>query len=72
MSDLIKPDVLVNSLLYSVLGIAVFWVWFLILDKVTLRDDLWKEIVKEKNQPLAIVIAAMCIGIAIIVAAAIH
>jgi len=72
MFDLIKPEVLVNSLLYSVLGIAVFWVWFLVLDKVTLHDDLWKEIVKEKNQPLAIVIAAMCIGIAIIVAAAIH
>jgi len=72
MLDLIKLDVLVNSLLYSMIGITVFWVWFLILDKVTLHDDLWKEIVEKKNQSLATVVAAMCISIAIIVAAAIH
>jgi len=72
MPDMIKLDVLVNSLLYSMIGIAVFWVWFLILDKVTLRDDLWKEIVERKNQSLATVVAAMCISIAIIVASAIH
>jgi uncharacterized membrane protein YjfL (UPF0719 family) len=72
MPDFINLTVLVNSLLYSMLGIAVFWIWFLILDKVTLHDDLWKEIVERKNQSLATVVAAMCISIAIIVASAIH
>jgi hypothetical protein len=39
----------------------------------TLPDyNLWQEIVKERNQALATVVAAMCIGIAIIVAAAVH
>ncbi|MCL1826233.1 MAG: DUF350 domain-containing protein [Betaproteobacteria bacterium] len=72
MPEFIDLKVLFNSLLYSVLGVVVFWVSFLILEKVTPHDDLWKEIVKERNQPLATVIAAMCIGIAIIVASAIH
>lgn len=64
-------SMLVNSILYSVLGIVVFWVAFLILDKLT-PQELWLEITERKNQPLAIVIAAMCLGVAIIIAAAIH
>jgi putative membrane protein len=69
--DMINPQVLVNSLVYSLLGIAVFWLAFLIIDKVT-PYNLWKEINQERNMALAIVVAAMCLGIAIIVAAAIH
>ena len=69
--DLINPQVLVNSLVYSLLGVVVFWISFIIIDKIT-PYDLWGEIVKERNVALAIVVAAMCLGIAIIVAAAIH
>jgi len=65
------PRILFNSLVYSILGVAVFWVSFVIVDKLT-PYELWREIVERKNQPLAIVVAAMCLGIAIIVAAAIH
>ncbi|MCL2589757.1 MAG: DUF350 domain-containing protein [Betaproteobacteria bacterium] len=72
MLGLIDLKMLVNSLLYSVLGVIVFWLSFLVIDKVTPHYDLWKEIVHEKNQPLATIIAAMCIGIAIIIASAIH
>ena len=71
MPDLINLKLLLNSLIYSVLGVVVFWVSFIIVDKLT-PYELWREIVERKNQPLAIVIAAMCLGIAIIVAAAIH
>lgn len=69
--DLINPQVLVNSLVYSILGVVFFWVAFLIIDKLT-PYELWKEIIEKQNQPLATVVAAMCLGIAIIVAAAIH
>ena len=69
--DFIKLDVLFNSLLYSLLGVAVFWVSFLIIDKVT-PYDLWKEINEKQNMALAIVVGAMCLGIAVIVASAIH
>jgi uncharacterized membrane protein YjfL (UPF0719 family) len=65
------PRILFNSLVYSILGVVVFWVSFVIVDKLT-PYELWREIVERKNQPLAIVVAAMCLGIAIIVAAAIH
>ena len=71
MMEFFKPQVLFNSLLYSILGVAVFWISFLIIDRFT-PYNLWNELVEKKNQPLALVVAAMCLGIAIIVAAAIH
>ncbi|MDR0564861.1 MAG: DUF350 domain-containing protein [Azoarcus sp.] len=71
MPDFFNLGMFVNSLLYSLLGIVVFWVAFFILDKIT-PQNLWREIVEHKNQPLATVIAAMCLGVAIIIAAAIH
>ena len=60
-----------NSLVYSVLGLAVFSVWFLIIDKIT-PYDLWKELVHEKNIALAIVVGAVSIGLCMIIAAAVH
>lgn len=69
--EFFNPKLLVNSLLYSLLGVAVFWISFIIIDKIT-PYDLWKNIVEERNQALAMVVAAMCLGIALIVAAAIH
>ena len=71
MTDFFNPQIFFNSLAYSILGVAVFWISFLIIDKIT-PYDLWNELVEKRNQPLAIVVAAMCLGIAIIVAAAIH
>jgi putative membrane protein len=41
-----------------------------IIDKLT-PYDLWGEIVEKKNLALAIVVAAMCIAIGMIVAAAV-
>ena len=71
MPEIFSLKVLFNSLVYSILGVVVFWVSFIIVDKFT-PYDLWGEIVEKKNQPLATVVAAMCLGIALIVAAAIH
>ncbi|MFT4101398.1 MAG: DUF350 domain-containing protein [Burkholderiaceae bacterium] len=67
----LKPEVLVASLVYSLLGVVVFWVSFLVIDRIT-PYDLWKQLVEERNIALAIVIGAMCLGVAIIVASAIH
>jgi len=66
-----NPQYLLNSIVYSVLGVIVFWVSFIIIDKIT-PYDLWREIVRERNQALATVVAAMCLGVALIVASAIH
>ncbi|MFY9261772.1 MAG: DUF350 domain-containing protein [Gallionella sp.] len=69
--DMIRIDWIVNAFIFALLGISIFWAAFILIDKLT-PYDLWGEIVKEKNQALATVVAAMCLGIAIIVAAAVH
>jgi len=48
-----------------------FLLCFIVIDKIT-PHDLWAEIVEKQNRALALVVAAMCLGISIIVAAAIH
>jgi putative membrane protein len=60
-----------NALIYSVLGIVIFAVTFVLIDKLT-PYHLWKEIVEDKNVALAILIGAMSIGMCIIIAAAVH
>ncbi|MDM0036597.1 DUF350 domain-containing protein [Variovorax sp. J22P271] len=67
----LKPDVIFGSLLYAVIGLAVFWLAFRLIDKLT-PYDLWQEIVEKQNMALGLVVAAMSLGICIIVAAAIH
>ena len=69
--DFINPQNIVNSLIYSIIGVIVFWVSFIIIDKIT-PYDLWGEIVEKRNTALAFVVGAMCLGIAIIVAASVH
>jgi putative membrane protein len=61
----------VSSLLYTLIGIAVFSVSFIIIDKLT-PYDLWKELIEKKNLALAIVVGALGLGLCIIIAAAIH
>ena len=60
-----------NSLIYSVLGLVVFCLGFLIIDKLT-PYNLWEELVKEKNIALAIVVGCVSIGLCLIIAAAVH
>lgn len=69
--DYINPQFLINSLIFSILGVFVFWISFIIIDKIT-PYDLWKEIVEKQNLSLAVVVGSMCLGIAIIVAASVH
>lgn len=61
----------INSLIYSIMGVIIFCVTFRIVDKLT-PCDLWKELIEKKNQPLAIVVGAVGLGICIIIAAAMH
>lgn len=68
---LINPNDLAASLIYSIIGIVIFCLAFIIVDKLT-PYDLWKELVEHKNQPLAIVTAGVGLGICIIIAASIH
>jgi uncharacterized membrane protein YjfL (UPF0719 family) len=67
----LKPGVFFGSMLFALIGVLVFWLCFVVIDKLT-PYDLWGEIVEKKNVALAIVVGAMCIAIGLIVAAAIH
>ena len=69
--DWLQPAAFFGSILYALVGVVIFWLCFVIVDKIT-PYDLWREIVEKQNRALALVVAAMCLGISIIVAAAIH
>ena len=67
----LNPGVMLGSLVFALMGVIIFWVSFIIIDKLT-PYDLWQEIVEKQNRALGMVVAAMSLGICIIVAAAIH
>ena len=61
----------INAALFAAIGIVIFVVAFVVMDKVT-PYHLWKEIVQEHNMALAILVGTMSIGICIIIAAAVR
>ena len=67
----LRPAAFFGSILFALMGVLVFLDSFVIIDKLT-PYNLWEEIVEKQNRALGMVVAAMCLGICIIVAAAIH
>jgi putative membrane protein len=65
------PLYLLNAIVYAGVGIAMFCLAFVVVDKMT-PYHLWKEIVEEKNVALAILVGAMSIGMCVIIASAVH
>ena len=70
MSDHILRGV-VQSLLFSGIGLAVFVAGFFVI-RLVLPYDVHKEIETDQNTALGIVIGSFIIGLAIIIAASIH
>jgi len=62
---------LAAAMIFSVIGVAVFAICFWIIVRVT-PFSVRKEIQEDQNTSLAIIIGSMILGIAIIIAAAIH
>jgi putative membrane protein len=67
----LKPAVVFGSILYALIGVVIFWLCFVIVDKIT-PYKLWEEIVDKKNVALAIVVGSTAIAIGMIVSAAVH
>lgn len=67
----LRPGAFLGSILFALIGVLVFWLSFIVIDKLT-PYNLWEELVEKQNVALGIVVGAMCLGISIIVAAAIH
>jgi len=64
-------NALVASVLFSVVGIAVFGVAFFVIAKLT-PFSIRKEIEEDQNTSLGILIGSMIIGLSLIISAAIH
>jgi uncharacterized membrane protein YjfL (UPF0719 family) len=71
LDQIFNIKAIVGALLFSGIGIVALAISFVVFDKLT-PGNLWKEIVEEHNIALAITTAAMTLGIAQIIAAAIH
>lgn len=63
-------DSLISALIYSVLGLVLFAIFWLIVLKVT-PFSVRKEIEEDQNTSLGIILGAMIIGISLIIAAAV-
>ena len=66
-----NPIVLLNSVVYAILGVVIFVVVFFVVDLLT-PYHLWQELVEKKNLALAVVLGCAALGICLIIAAAIH
>ena len=67
----LRPAAFFGSIVYALIGVLIFWLCCMVIDKLT-PYDLWAEIVEKQNRALGMVVAAMCLGISVIIAAAIH
>lgn len=69
--DILNLKPIINSVLFSFIGVVILIIGYYIIEKIT-PENTWKEIVHNKNMALAIVFAALIIGISLIISAAIH
>ncbi|MBL7712071.1 MAG: DUF350 domain-containing protein [Chitinophagaceae bacterium] len=63
---------IISSLIYSGLGILVLLASFLLMEVLTPKHNLRKEIMENKNVAVALFAGFFMIAIAIIIASAIH
>ena len=61
---------LLAAIVFAVLGITVFLVAFVVVDRLT-PYTLWREIIDEHNTALAVLIGSVALGMSLIIAAAI-
>ena len=59
------------TMVYAGLGIVIFIVSFVLVDKLT-PGNLWREIIERKNLAVALLAGAVAISISNIIAAAVH
>ncbi len=68
---MINMKYVVASTVYSLLGIVILLICFVIIEKIT-PENLWKELIEKQNVAIAVVAAAIILAIAIIISSAIH
>ncbi len=63
---------LINSVVFSFIGIAILVVAFVLVEVLTPKHNLRKEILENKNVALAILAGFFMLAVSIIIASAIH
>ncbi len=72
MDEYINLKYVVSAVLFAGIGLIVFLVGFLVLDLLTPKVNIWRELTEKQNNAVAILVGACVIGIAIIIGSAIH
>jgi uncharacterized membrane protein YjfL (UPF0719 family) len=70
--ELIQLKYIVSALVYSGIGILVYVVAFSLLDALTPKVAIWNELVEKQNLAVGIFLGCIALGIAIIIASAVH
>jgi putative membrane protein len=65
-------NAILNSVLYSFLGVAILVVAFILVEVLTPKHNLRREILEKQNLAVAILAGFFMLSIAVIVASAIH
>ena len=65
-------NLILDSVIYSFLGIGILVVAFFLLEVMTPKHNLRKEILENKNVALALLAGFFMLSVAIIIASAIH
>jgi putative membrane protein len=71
-TDALQLKYVIAALAYSGIGIAVLAASFLVLDLLTPKVSLWKELVEKQNVAFGIFLGALALGISLIISSAIH
>jgi len=72
MEEIISLKYVVSAVIFAGVGLVVFVVGFVLLDILTPKANIWKELIEKQNVALAIFLGALAYGIATIIASAIH
>jgi putative membrane protein len=71
MEKIITLKAVADSVVFSLIGIVILVITFVIIEKIT-PENIYKQIVERNNTSIAIIFAAFIIAIAIIISSAIH
>lgn len=63
---------IINSVLFSVLGIFILILCFMLVEVLTPKHNIRREILENKNMAVAVLASAFMLAVAIIIASAIH
>lgn len=72
MNEYISLKYVISAVIFAGIGLIVFVICFVLLDFITPKANIWKELIEKQNVALAIFLGAVAYGIATIIASAIH